>query len=61
MSGFPNKFTTFFLNLKPAANKNLLTKISGFVSLPVILDIISERFSFENLSANVFYNVFVNI
>jgi len=50
ISGFPGSSFTFFLYLKPFENKYFLTKISGLVSLPEILDIISERLYFENIS-----------
>ena len=36
ISGFPGNFLTCSLYLNPLANKNRLTTISGFVSLPLI-------------------------
>jgi hypothetical protein len=50
ISGFPERSFTFFLNLKPLANKNFRTKISGFVSLPEMWDMMSERFFDEKIS-----------
>ena len=47
MSGFPGYLLSFIRYLKPFENKNLRTRISGFVSLPRILDITSLRFSLE--------------
>lgn len=51
MSGFPVSFLSFFRYRKPCAKRNFLTRISGFVSLPEIFDIISLHLVFEKISA----------
>lgn len=45
MSGLPGNFLSWSLYLKPLEKRYLRTRISGFVSLPLILDIILLRFS----------------
>ena len=58
MSGLPGKFFTFFLNLNPLENRYFLTKISGLVSLPEILDMIEERLDFEYISDIINHSCF---
>lgn len=58
ISGFPGRRLSFFLNRNPWAKRNLLTNTSGFVSLPVIFDIIRLRSLFEKISAKMFLYMF---
>ena len=44
ISGLPGNVLTLIRYQNPFENKNLRTKISGFVFFPPILDIISDRF-----------------
>lgn len=46
ISGLPGYLRSFIRYLNPFENRNFLTKISGFVSFPEILDMISLLFFF---------------